>query len=438
MSNEAWGLAGFAAVLALIMVRVPIGIAMGVIGAGGTWLLGGFDTFRFGLGTAPFNALFPYSLSVLPLFIMMGVFAAYSGMSRNLFVGANAFVGHRPGGLAVATIGASAMFGAVCGSSLATAATMSKVALPEMKSRGYGEGLATGAVAAGGTLGIMIPPSIPLALYGLLTQTSIGALYAAAILPGLLGAALYMSAVWVTTWRSPAVGPAGDRYTWRQRVDALVQIWDVLALFVLVLGGLFLGWFSPTEAAAVGVAGAVALTAIRGRLTREFVKTSLWDTALSMGLIFLILIGAGIFGFFIDLSGLPQASVAFVQGLDVGRFWVLVVILVGYLILGCLLDSLSMLLLTIPIFFPIVMGLDFWGLNETSKAIWFGILALMVVEIGLITPPVGMNVFIINSMARDVPMIETFRGVAPFLVSDFARVALLLFVPAVALVALKL
>jgi len=427
MSNELWGLLGFAAVLALIMVRLPIGIAMGLIGAGGTWLLGGFDTFRFALGTAPFNALFPYSLSVLPLFIMMGVFAAYSGMSRNLFVGANAFVGHRRGGLAVATISASAVFGAVCGSSLATAATMAKVALPEMKSRGYGEGLATGAVAAGGTLGIMIPPSIPLALYGLLTQTSIGALYAAAILPGLLGAALYMAAVWVTTWRKPEIGPAGDRYTWRQRLDALVQVWDVLALFVLVLGGLFRGWFSPTEAAAVGVAGAVVLTAIRGRLTAEFIRTSLWDTALSMGLIFLILIGAGIFGFFIDLSGLPQASVSFVQGLTVGKFWILIVILAGYLVLGCLLDSLSMLLLTISFVFPVIQRLGF-------DAVWFGILMVTVIEIGLIHPPFGMNLFVVQASQPGLKLGTVVKGVLPFLAADFVRLTLLVVFPAITLV----
>lgn len=426
MRNELWGVVGFAVTLLLIMFRLPIGIAMAVVGAVGTWALGGFDTFQFALGTAPFNALFPYSLSVLPLFIMMGVVAAYSGMSRNLFLGANAFVGHRRGGLATATIGASAVFGAVCGSSLATAATMSKVALPEMKKLGYHEGLAAGAVAAGGTLGIMIPPSIPLALYGLLTQTSIGALYAAALLPGLLGAALYMLAITVVTWRSPEKAPRGERFTWRQRLQAVQRVWDVFALFLLVLGGLFAGWFSPTEAAAVGVAGAAVLTVVRGRLTRAFIRNSLWETAEAMGLIFLVLIGAGIFGFFIDLSGMPQYAVSFVQGLAIGKFWVLIVILGGYLVLGCLLDSLAMLLLTISFVFPVIQNLGF-------DPIWFGILMVTVIEIGLIHPPFGMNLFVVQASQRGMTLGTVTMGVLPFLLADFVRLTLLVLFPAITL-----
>lgn len=426
MSNEFLGMAGFALTLLLIMFRIPIGIAMALVGAGGTWLLGGFDTFQFAIGTAPFNALFPYSLSVLPLFIMMGVVAAYSGMSRNLFLGANAFLGHHRGGLAAATIGASAVFGAVCGSSLATAATMSKVALPEMKKLGYQAGLASGAVAAGGTLGIMIPPSIPLALYGLLTQTSIGSLYAAAIVPGILGACLYMLSITAVTWKFPAMAPKGPRFSWRQRLEAVVRIWDVFVLFLLVLGGLFVGWFSPTEAAAVGVAGAACLTLIRGRLTAEFMRNALWETAESMGLIFLILIGAGIFGFFIDLSGMPQMAVSFVQSLAIGKFWILAVILVGYLVLGCLLDSLSMLLLTISFVFPVVQNLGF-------NAIWFGILMVTVIEIGLIHPPFGMNLFVVQASQRGLSLGTVTIGVLPFLLADFVRLSLLVAFPAISL-----
>lgn len=426
MATELWGVVGFVATLVLIMFRIPIGIAMALVGSIGTWLLGGLDTFQFALGTAPFNAVFPYSLSVLPLFIMMGVVAAYSGMSRNLFLGANAFLGHYRGGLAAATIGASAMFGAVCGSSLATAATMSKVALPEMKKLGYQDGLASGAVAAGGTLGIMIPPSIPLALYGLLTQTSIGSLYAAAVLPGILGSVLYMLAITVVTWKYPQKAPRGERHTWKQRMEAVLRIWDVFALFLLVLGGLFVGWFSPTEAAAVGVAGAAALTVIRGRMTKAFIRHSLWETAEAMGLIFLVLIGAGIFGFFIDLSGMPQYAVTFVKGLTIDKYWVLVVILVGYLVLGCLLDSLAMLLLTISFVFPVVQNLGF-------NAIWFGILMVTVIEIGLIHPPFGMNLFVVQASQRGLTLGTVTVGVLPFLVADFVRLALLVAFPAITL-----
>ena len=426
MTNELWGVVGFAITLILILVRIPIGIAMALVGSVGTWLLGGFDTFEFALGTAPFNAVFPYSLSVLPLFIMMGVVAAYSGMSRNLFLGANAFLGHQRGGLAAATVGASAVFGAVCGSSLATAATMSKVALPEMNKLGYHEGLAAGSVAAGGTLGIMIPPSIPLALYGLLTQTSIGSLYAAAILPGVLGVVLYMLAIRYVTWKHPERAPRGARHTWKQRLEAVMRIWDVFALFLLVLGGLFVGWFSPTEAAAVGVAGAAALTVIRGRFTKTFIRTSLWETAEAMGLIFLVLIGAGIFGFFIDLSGMPHFVVEFVNSLTIGKYGVLLVILVGYLLLGCLLDSLAMLLLTISFVFPVVKNLGF-------DPVWFGILMVTVIEIGLIHPPFGMNLFVVQASRRSLSLGTVALGVLPFLVADFVRLALLVAFPAITL-----
>jgi len=426
MTNELWGVIGFAVTLILILVRIPIGIAMALVGSAGTWMLGGFDTFQFALGTAPFNAVFPYSLSVLPLFIMMGVVAAYSGMSRNLFLAANALLGHQRGGLAAATVGASAVFGAVCGSSLATAATMSKVALPEMDKLGYNEGLAAGSVAAGGTLGIMIPPSIPLALYGLLTQTSIGSLYAAAILPGILGVSLYMLAITFVTWKHPEKAPRGMRHSWTQRLQAVTRIWDVFALFLLVLGGLFAGWFSPTEAAAVGVAGAAVLTVIRGRFTKAFVRSSLWETAEAMGLIFLVLIGAGIFGFFIDLSGMPHYAVTFVNGLTIGKYWVLVVILVGYLFLGCLLDSLAMLLLTISFVFPVIKNLGF-------DPIWFGILMVTVIEIGLIHPPFGMNLFVVQASRRSLSLGTVALGVLPFLIADFVRLLLLVAFPAITL-----
>lgn len=426
MSATTIGLIGIFSVLGLIAFRVPIGIAMGVIGLLGTWAIAGLDTVRYAVGTAPFNSVFPYSLSVLPLFVMMGVFAAYSGMSRNLFLGANALVGHLRGGLAVATIGACAVFGAICGSSLATSAAMAKVALPEMRRLGYDPRLSSGAVAAGGTLGIMIPPSLALALYGLLTQTSIGALYLAGLVPGLLGMLLYMGAVSVTTWRDPSMGPPGPRQSWGQRFEALKQTWDVICLFAIVLGGLFAGWFSPTEAAAVGVFGAVIIMAARGVMTRASFKDSLWETATTVGYVFLILAGAGIFAFFIDLSTLPHMTVELMQQLRIDLYLVLIIIILAYLVLGCLLDALSMLLLTIPFVFPIIKHLGF-------DPVWFGILMVTVIEIGLIHPPFGMNLYVVQAAAPGIKQGTIVRGIIPFVLADLVRVVLLIAFPALSL-----
>jgi tripartite ATP-independent transporter DctM subunit len=427
MSSEAIGLLGFVAVVLMILLRIPIGVAMALCGLVGTWIIGGFDMLAYTIGTAPYNAVSSYSLSVLPLFIIMGIVASNTDISRKIFLGANAGFGKMRGGLALATIGASAGFGAICGSSLATSATMAKVALPEMRRYGYDMRLASAAVAAGGTLGVMIPPSVALALYGLLTQTSIGSLYAAGILPGLLGIVLYCVAIWWTVLRDRSSAPVSDAGTILDRVKSVLSIWDVALLFLVVIGGMFLGFFSPTEAAAVGVIGAFVVALMRRSINlRNFVRI-LQESASTMGLIFLILIGATIFGFFVDLSGLPRTTVAFVAELDVTPMTVLVVIIIAYVLMGCILDSISMMLLTLPFIFPLVKDLGF-------DPVWFGILMVTAIEIGLITPPLGMNLFIVRAADPGLTMGTIVRGVLPFVVADLGRLALLVLFPAISLV----
>lgn len=430
MSPEIIGLSGFIIVVALILLRVPIGVAMAIVGMIGTWVLNGWQMLAYAIGTAPFNAVSSYSLSVLPLFIMMGVIASNSDISRKIFLGANAAFGHVRGGLALATIGACAGFGAICGSSLATSATMTKVALPEMKRYEYDMRLASASVAAGGTLGVMIPPSLALALYGLLTQTSIGSLYLAGILPGLLGLALYGAAVLWVVLRNPAAGPSGAHQAFRQRLTAVLSIWDVAILFVVVLGGMFTGLFSPTEAAAVGVIGALVVAASRRMLSLDVLRRTLAETASTMGMIFLILVGATIFGFFIDLSDLPRRMVEIVTGLDVAPMVVLLIIITAYVLMGCVLDSISMMLLTLPFIFPVVQQLGF-------DAVWFGILMVTAIEIGLITPPMGMNLFVVQASQPGLNLITIIRGIVPFVVADLVRLALLILFPAISLALLK-
>lgn len=427
MAPSTIGLLGIGAVLALIALRVPVGIAMGVAGALGFGFINGFGSVGFIMGSAPFQAVFPYTLSVIPLFILMGVFAAHAGLSRNLYDGFYAFVGHFRGGLAMATVGACAGFGSICGSSIATAATMCRVALPEMRRRGYADSLATGAIAAGGTLGIMIPPSIIMVIYGLLTETSIGKLFIAGVLPGLLATLLYMAAIAIVTARNPALGPPGPRYTWPEKLAAVRRVWDVVVLFAVVIGGIYFGWFPPTEAAAVGAFGAFVFALARRRLTRAAIKDCLVETASTTGMIFLILIGANLFNYFMDISNLPQLLVGFVQEAGWNRYVVLSLILAFYVVLGTFFEELSMILLTIPFVFPLikVMGFD---------PVWFGILIVTIVEIGLISPPVGMNLFVIQGVARDVPQGAVMRGVIPFVLADVVRLAILTAFPWIALV----
>jgi tripartite ATP-independent transporter DctM subunit len=424
--------------LALLALRVHIGIAMLAAGSiGYVWVSGLGPLLKY-LQSAVYARYSVYDLSVVPLFLLMGQFATHGGLSRALFQAGNALIGHWRGGMAMAAISACAGFGAICGSSLATAATMGQVALPELRRQRYSPRLATAAIAAGGTLGILIPPSVPLVIYAILTEQNIAKLFMAAFIPGIIAAIGYMVVIGIIARVSPEQAPAGDRLPWSQRLRALVDVWPVVLIFLVVIGGIYGGIFTPTEAASIGALATAFVAWRSGGLKGRGFLECLYGTAAATGMIFLIMLGADILNVFLALTMLPKELAAWVTGLGIPPLGILATIILIYLVLGCIMDSLSMLLLTIPIFFPIIMGTDFWGLADDPKAIWFGILALMVVEIGLITPPVGMNVFIISSMARDVPMIETFKGIVPFLVSDLLRVLLIVFVPSVALVALKL
>ena len=428
MSGFAIGVVGIAAMLLLMVLRVPIAIAMILGGAGGYVALSGWTPLLSYLKTTPFLLLASESFSVIPLFLLMGFIASRAGISRALFAGANAMIGHFRGGLSLAAIGGCAMFGSICGSSLATAATMGQVALPEMKRHGYSGALATGTLAAGGTLGILIPPSIALIIYGILAEQNIAKLFFAALLPGILAAAGYMVAVAIKVRLDPAAGPAGARIVGKDRRRALLGLTPVAILFVMVLGGIYSGVFTPTEAAAFGVVGALVIAVAIYRMGLGGLLESMLDTAVSSAMIFLILMGADLFNAFMALSGVPQGLAEAIGASGLGAYSVLLLMLLVYLVLGCLMDSISMILLTLPIFFPAVMTLDF-GMTPEHTAIWFGIIILIVVEVGLITPPVGLNVFVINKLAGDVPMRETFRGVVPFLLSDAVRVALLIALP---------
>jgi tripartite ATP-independent transporter DctM subunit len=435
VSGTAVGLIVFGMMLALMAVRVPIGIAMFAMGASAYVYLTGGELLQLlnTLKNLAYARLSNYDLVVIPMFLLMGQFATHGGLSAALFRFVRAFMGHWKGGIAMAAVGACAGFGAICGSSLATAATMGQVTLPELKRAGYAGSLSTGALAAGGTLGIMIPPSVPLVIYGILTQESIGKLFMAAVIPGIIAMVGYMLVIRLLVAWKPHIGPAGPRVAWPDRLKALVEVSPVLLIFVVVIVGIYGGWANPTEAAAIGAAACGILAVLRGGMGRAGIVASALGTAHSTAMIFLVLLGADMLNAALALSQMPVELAAWVKASGLSPMLVMVMILLIYILLGCVMDSLAMILLTIPIFYPMVMGLDFFGLSPTDKSIWFGILALMVVEIGLVHPPVGMNVYIINRLARDVPLQETFKGVMPFLASDFARIALLLFFPAVSL-----
>jgi tripartite ATP-independent transporter DctM subunit len=375
---------------------------------------------------------------VVPLFLLMGQFATNGGLSKALFKAGNAMIGHWRGGMAMAAVTSCAGFGAICGSSLATAATMGQVALPELKAHNYSERLSAAVIAAGGTLGILIPPSVPLVIYAIITEQNIAKMFLAAFVPGIIAAIGYMVVIGIIARVSPQDAPRGDRFSWPQRLKALAETWPVLLIFAVVIGGIYGGFFTPTEAASIGTVATAFVAWRTGGLRGEGLLQCLYGAAVGTGMIFLILLGADVLNVFLALTQVNTELAKWVIGMDLSPLAVLFTIIAIYLVLGCVMDSLSMLLLTIPIFFPVIMGIDLWGMDPESKAIWFGILALMVVEIGLITPPVGMNVFIISSMTKDVPMKDIFRYIMPFLASDLLRILLIVFVPSVVLFILKL
>jgi len=439
MSGIAVGSWIFALLMVLLVLRVPIGVAMFTMGAAGYVYLTGGETqlLLSSLKNLAYARLSNYDLVVIPLFLLMGQFATHGGLSAALFRFVSAFMGHFKGGVAMAAIGACAGFGAICGSSLATAATMGQVTLPELKRAKYSGALSTGALAAGGTLGIMIPPSVPLVIYAILTQESIGKLFMAAVLPGIIAMIGYMIVIKIVVSINPAAGPAGPRVAWPDRMKALLQVAPVLGVFVVVIVGIYGGWANPTEAAAIGAAACGILAIVTGGMRLRGILDSALGTAQATAMIFLVLMGADMLNTALALSQMPTELATWVKASDFSPMVVMVVILVMYILLGCVMDSLAMILLTIPIFYPVVMGLEFYGMSATDKSIWFGILALMVVEIGLVHPPVGMNVYIINRLAKDVPLTETFKGVMPFLASDLIRIIMLLAFPAISLVLVR-
>jgi C4-dicarboxylate transporter, DctM subunit len=435
LTLAAWS---FPALLVLIFLRLPIGLAMLVVGLFGSWqVYGSAAPLLNQLKTLAYGQFSTHSLSIVPLFLLMGQFATLGGMSKALFKAAEAFLGHRRGGVGMAAIGACAGFGSICGSSLATAATMGQVALPELRRAGYSGALSSGLLAAGGTLGILIPPSIVLVIYAILAEQNIAKMFAAAFVPGLLAALGYMLVINLYVRFSPSSAGQVEPMPWAERWQALAAVWPVLLIFGIVIGGIYTGIFTPTEGAAVGAVATGFLAWRRGGLQGGRLRDAFEATASGSAMVFLIVIGAAAYNTFLALSQLPQELAAWVGDQGFGPYQVLWAILLFYLVAGCVMDSLSMILLTIPIFFPMVSGLDF-GLPPEEMAIWFGVLVLIVVEVGLITPPVGMNLFVIQSMAPEIRIRDAYRGVLPFVASDLLRVVVLVAVPTISLFIVRL
>ncbi|MCC6201863.1 MAG: TRAP transporter large permease [Gammaproteobacteria bacterium] len=425
-------LAAFAILATLLVLRVPVGIAMLLVGMAGDTALSGAAPVLAYMKTAPFWLYNSYAYSVIPMFLLMGQLASRSGLSGRLFDAASAFLGHRRGGIAMATIGACGAFGAICGSSLATTGTMARVALPELGRHRYSPSLATGAVAAGGTLGILIPPSVVLIVYAVAVEANIVTLFVAAFLPGLLAIAGFLVTIALYVRLAPSAGPAGPRADAACRRKALRETWPTLLLFAIVIGGLYAGWFDPTESAAIGAFGAALLAYWQGGLRLAGFIDSILATAVTTALIFTILLGADFLNIFLTLSGFPETLAALITASGWHPYAILLLLIAIYLLLGCIMDSLAMIFLTIPIFWPIIAGLDF-GMPVDDVRIWFGIIALAVVEIGLITPPVGLNVLIIKAESPGTPLRSIYAGTVPFVAAELVRVALLVGFPAICL-----
>jgi C4-dicarboxylate transporter DctM subunit len=426
MSPDTVAILGFVALFALMLLRVPVGMAMGLVGVSGyAYLMGGVPALKL-IGQTSMRTVTDYTFGVIPMFLLMGAFVSTSGVSRELFRAANTLVGHWRGGLGLATIFACGGFAAISGSSVATAATFSSVAYPEMRRYGYPKSFSAGVIAAGGTLGAMLPPSTVLAVYGLITQQDIGKLFMAGILPGLLAMVMYMATISIMCRVRPNFLPTVPKATWEQRLKGLRDVWAPALLFVFVIGGLYGGLFTPTEAGGVGAGGAFILGTLRGRLGKAEIRSSLLQATRTAAAVFTVLIGALLFGYFLTITQVPQSVTGFLTSLGIGRYGVLALIMVMYLVLGCLMDAMAMIILTVPIIFPVVTQLGF-------DPIWFGVIIVMTVELGLIHPPVGMNVFVIKSVVQDVTFSSIFKGVLPFIATDIVRLIILIAFPMIAL-----
>ena len=426
MSTDAVAIIGFVVLFALMLLRVPVGMAMGLVGVTGFgYIVGGYPALKM-VGQTSMRTVTDYTFGVIPMFLLMGAFVSNSGMSRELFRAANNFLGHLRGGLGIATIAACGGFAAISGSSVATAATFSTVAYPEMRRYGYPQSFATGVIAAGGTLGAMLPPSTVLAVYGIITEQDIGKLFIAGVLPGILAATMYMGTVAIIGFVRPNFLPRAPRHSWKERLAGLRDIWATMLLFVFVIGGLYGGLFTPTEAGGMGAGGAFLIGVLRGRLDRAEIRRSLLQATRTAAAVFTVLIGALLFGYFLTVTQTPQKVTEFLTGLGLGRYGVLALIMLMYLVLGCLMDSLAMVILTVPIIFPVITHLGF-------DPIWFGIIIVMTVELGLIHPPVGMIVFVIKSVVQDVSFSTIFKGVLPFIITDLIRLLILITFPIIAL-----
>lgn len=419
-------LSGFLGAFVMIFLRVPIALAMGLVGFFGFAYLVGWKPSATMVAMTTRDSTMSYAMVVVPLFILMGNLVAGTGVSRELYRAAQSFLGARRGGLAIATVVASGGFASICGSSVATVVTMGKVAMPSMRQFGYHDSISTASIAAGATLGILIPPSVLLVIYGIITETHIGKLYAAGLIPGLFGIVLYILAVTWTVWRRPETAPAAEVTPWDERMAALRGVWPAALLFIAVIGGIYSGFFTATEAAGFGAFGAFVLALARRKLTIEKLYDILLDTARTTAVLFALIIGAGLFTEFLNYSGAHEALLKVVAQSGLAPFTVILVICLIYIILGMLMESISMVLLTVPLFFPVVVGLGY-------DPVWFGILLVVLCELGLITPPIGVNLFVMRSVAPDVPIATIMKGIIPFIGADLVRVAIIMAFPIITL-----
>lgn len=433
MSTMSIGLAMFGAMLVLMAVRVPIAISMFVPGALGYLALSGWLPLMSHLKGAVYSRVSIYDLSVIPLFMLMGAFAVHGGLSKALFDFANALLGRFKGGMAMAGVLACAAFGSISGSTVATTATIAQVAYPEMRRIKYSGRLATAALAAGGTMGVLLPPSVTLMVYAILTEQNITKMFLAAYIPALIAAVGYLIAIAVVVRIHPDQAPQAEAASGGELLSSALNVWPIAAIFLVVFGGIYGGLFTATEGAAIGTVLTFTITLLRREMTFDKLVASIRTTAQTSGMIFLIFIGADMINASLALSQLPAQLADIVGHLQISPLVVMAGIMIFYIILGCVMDEMSMILLTVPTLFPVILGMDFFGLNPSDKALWFGILILTVCEIGMIFPPVGLNVYIMNGLAKDVPMVETYKGVVPFLITDGIRLALLIAFPAISL-----